>query len=88
MSLATVAVVIVVLALWALAAYGVWLWGPGIRRRTVWCPVFKMHAEVVAEQKEAQFKDSYAGLAVVDVRQCSLFHGDPPRCHKECLQSL
>jgi hypothetical protein len=88
MSLADAVVVVGVLALWALAAYAVWLWGPGWRRRSVWCPVFKTYAKVLAEQKEAGFPNSYAGLVVLDVKRCSLYDSDVLRCHKECLAQL
>lgn len=81
-------IVIGVVALRSFAAYAVWLWGPGLRQRSVWCPVHKTYAQVLAEQKEAKFANSYAGLAVVDVRRCSLYNGDPLKCHKECLQQL
>ncbi len=79
--------IVAVLALWAVAAFAVWYWGPGLRRRTVWCPVFKMHANIVTEQKEGGFEDSYAGLAVMDVKRCSLFKGQAVRCEKDCLQN-
>ena len=88
MSLGDSVVVVGVLALWAVAAYAVWLWGPGLRRRSVWCPVYKTYANVLAEQKEAGVRNSYAGLAVLDVQRCSLFDGDPLRCKKECLAQL
>jgi hypothetical protein len=85
MTLSSIYAVVAVLVFWAVAAYAVWLWGPGLRRRTVWCPVYKTEAKVLVEQKEAGFRNSYAGLARVDILRCSLFNGDPLRCQKECL---
>jgi hypothetical protein len=80
--------VVAVLALWAIAAYAIWQWGPGLRNRSVWCPVLKKRAKVLAVQKEALFVNSYAGLSVVDIKQCSLFKTGPLLCHKDCLQRL
>ena len=88
MTLADTVIVAGVLALWGVAGYAVWLWGPGTRKRSVWCPVFKTYAQVLAEQKEAGFAGSYAGLKVVDLKGCSLYGGDPLQCQKECLQQL
>jgi len=76
---------VVVLVLWAIATYAIWQWGPGLRRRTVWCPVHKKRATVLAEQKEALFVPSYAGLSVIDIKKCSLYEGQPLGCEKECL---
>jgi hypothetical protein len=76
----------IVVALWAIAAYAIWQWGPGLRKRSVWCPVLKKRAKVLAEQKEALFYPSYSGLSVVDIKQCSLFKGRALECHKECLE--
>jgi len=77
-----------VLALWAIVAYAIWQWGPGLRHRSVWCPVLKKRARVLALQKEALFFPSYAGLSVIDIKECSLFKGGVLKCHKECLQRL
>jgi hypothetical protein len=77
--------VVIVLALWAIVGYAIWQWGPGLRKRSVWCPVQKKRAKVLAEQREALFPASYAGLSVVDIKQCSLFKGGPLKCQKECL---
>jgi len=80
--------ILFVLAVWAVVGYAIWQFGPGLRKRSVWCPVFKKRAKVLAEQKEALFYPSYAGLSVVDIKQCSLFKGGAVACHKECLQHL
>jgi hypothetical protein len=77
---------VIVLALWAIVGYAIWQWGPGLRKRSVWCPILKKRAKVLAEQREALFVPSYAGLTMVDIKQCSLFEGGPPDCQKECLQ--
>jgi hypothetical protein len=78
--------VVVVLVSWAAAAWAIWKWGPGEREWTVWCPVFKKEAKVLAIQREAEFIPSYAGLQVFDIKRCSLFKGQPVNCQKECLQ--
>ncbi len=88
MTLSVIYAVIAVLAIWAVGAYAVWQWGPGLRERSVWCPVYRTYAKVLAEQKEAKFVNSYAGLAVLDIQQCSLFNSDPLRCKKDCIQQL
>jgi hypothetical protein len=80
--------VLIVLALWAIMAYAIWQWGPGLRRRSVWCPVMKKRARVLALQREALFYPSYAGLSVIDIKECSLFKTGHMNCHKECLQRL
>ena len=80
--------VVMVLALWAIMAYAIWQWGPVLRSRTVWCPVMKKRARILALQKEALFFPFYAGLGVIDIKECSLSKGRAPKCHKECLQRL
>jgi hypothetical protein len=80
--------VLIVLALWSITAYAIWQWGPGLRRRSVWCPVMKKRARVLALQMEALFYPSYAGISVIDIKECSLFKGGQMNCHKECLQPL
>jgi hypothetical protein len=80
--------VLFVLVLWAIVAYAIWHWGPGLRWRSVWCPVQKKRVKVLAEQREALFFPSYAGLTVIDIRECSVFRGGPLKCQKECLQRL
>ncbi len=77
--------VLFVLAIWAVAGYAVWFWGPGLRPRKVWCPVLKKYTQILAEQKEAKFRNSYAGLAIVDVKRCPLLGGAPYLCDRECL---
>jgi hypothetical protein len=80
--------VMIVLALWAIMTYAIWQWGPGLRRRTVWCPVRKKRARVLALQREALFYPSYAGLSVIDIKECSLLKRGQMNCHKECLQRM
>jgi hypothetical protein len=80
--------VLIILALWAVMAFAVWQWGPSLRTRTVWCPVMKKRARILALQKEALFFPFYAGLNVIDIKECSLANGVPLKCHKECLQRL
>jgi hypothetical protein len=77
--------VMFIAAVWALGAYFIWENGPGLRIRSVRCPVLKKRATILAEQKEARFVGSYAGLAVADVKQCSLLDGSLLSCHKECI---
>jgi hypothetical protein len=87
MTLTFAIAILVVLAAWALASWAIWKWGPGERTMTVWCPVYKKSAKIVALQKEAEFVPSYAGLQVFDVKCCSLFeNGAPVNCARECLQ--
>jgi len=69
------------LLFWALAGYAIWQWGPGLRKRSVWCPLLKRRARVVADQREAEF----ACLTVRDVMSCSLVKGPALTCSKECL---
>lgn len=44
-----------VLACWAVVAYTIWKWGPGLRKRSVRCPEKKVRAKVLADQREAEF---------------------------------
>jgi len=88
MSLTLLLALVIVLTLWVIAGYGMWLWGPGLRRRSVWCPEFKKRAKVLVDQQEALFPASYAGFTVVDIKECSLLKGVPVTCHKECMQHL
>jgi hypothetical protein len=73
-----------VLAAWTVAGYAIWRWGPGVRRRAVRCPEKKVRAKVMADQREAEF----GCLRVADVTACSLLHGAPVTCGKECLGQL
>ena len=70
-----------------IVGYAIWQYGPGVRERSVRCPVLKKRAKVLADQREAGFSCSYAGLEAVDVTNCSLVKG-PLTCSKECLQHL
>jgi hypothetical protein len=79
---------LIVMAVWAIMAYAIWQWGPGLRRRSVWCPVMKKRARILALQREALFCPSYAGMRVIDIKACSLFKRWQVNCHKECLQRL
>lgn len=75
--------VVGVLLAWSVAAYAIWKWGPGLRKRSVRCPEKKLRAKVLADQREAEF----GSLRVTDVTACSLFAG-APLCGKECLGRL
>jgi len=86
MSVAFLSGVIFIAAVWAIGAYFIWLFGPGLRTRSIWCPVFKKRARILAEQREARFWDSYAGLAIVNVKKCSLLDtGLVASCRRECI---
>jgi len=69
---------------WIIAGYAIWQWGPGLRRRSVRCPVLKRRARVLADQREPEFNS----LVVVDVKSCSLVGGPAFTCSKECLSRL
>jgi len=69
------------------AGYAIWQYGPGLRERSVLCPVLKKRAEVLVDQREAGFFCSYAGLEAVNLTYCSLMK-DALTCSKECLQNL
>jgi len=71
------------LLFWAIVGYGIWQWGPGFRKRSVWCPVLKRRAKVLADQREPQFNC----LMVADIKSCSLLNGTLT-CNKECLSHL
>jgi len=75
---------VAVVVCWIIAAYAIWKWGPGLRKRSVKCPEKKGHAKVVAAQREVEF----GCLGVADVTACSLFHNEPLSCGKECLTHL
>lgn len=76
--------VLAVLAAWTVAAYAIWKWGPGFRKRAVKCPNTKRRAVVLADQREAEF----ACLRVVDVKACSLIPSQVLTCGKTCLAKL
>ena len=76
------------LASWVAVGYAIWQWGPGMRKRSVRCPTLKKKAKVLADQREADFVCSYAGLKAADVQYCSLVNGPPLTCDKACLQYL
>lgn len=80
--------VLAVLVSWSLAGRLIWQWGPGLRKRSVKCPLLKKRATVLAEQREAGFVGSYAGLETVDISQCSLLKAPAITCGKKCLQHL
>lgn len=73
-----------VLVCWTVAAYAIWKWGPGLRKRIVGCPEKKVRAKVLADQREAEF----GCLRVADVKACSLLPGAPLGCAKECIARL
>jgi hypothetical protein len=79
---------IAVLVSWSLGGFAIWKWGPGLRSRSVKCPLLKQRATVLADQRETRFPCSYAGLEAVDIKRCSLVNGRPLMCAKECLQQL
>jgi hypothetical protein len=78
--------VIFIAAVWAIGAYFIWKYGPGLRTRSVWCPVFKKRARILAVQREARFWDSYAGLSIANVKRCSLLDMGAGSCHRECIR--
>jgi hypothetical protein len=67
--------------LWGIAGWAIWQWGPGLRNRSVRCPVLKRRAKVLADQREAEF----GSLMVVDAKSCSLAPGQALTCSKGCL---
>jgi len=71
-----------VLVCWAALAHVIWKWGPGLRRRSVQCPEKQRPAQVVADQREAEFNC----LRVVGVSDCSLVGNLP--CSKGCMTQL
>jgi hypothetical protein len=73
-----------VLAAWTVAAYAIWKWGPGFRKRAVKCPNTKRRAVVLADQREAEF----GCLRVVDVTACSLISSQVLSCGKGCVARL
>ena len=73
-----------VVVCWAVLAYAIWRWGPGLRRRSVRCPEKRVGAKLLAEQREAEF----GCLKVVEVKECSLFGDAPVACGKGCLARL
>ena len=77
-------VVSLMLGTWAVAAYAIWKWGPGIRQRSVRCPEKGVLADVMAEQHEGDF----GCLRVVDVKACSLVPGQMLTCDRECMAKL
>ena len=80
--------IVVVLALCAVGAYAASHWESGLKKRTVWCPLFKMHADILTRENGAASANTDSGLAPMDVKRCSLFKGKAARCEKECLQNL
>jgi hypothetical protein len=76
--------IIVVLAIWTVAGYAIWKWGPGLRKRSVRCPEKSVRATVLADQREAEF----GCLHVVDVKGCTLFPSAALNCEKPCIAKL
>jgi len=72
------------LVFWVIVGYCIWRWGPGLRTRSVRCPVLNRRAKVLADQQEPQF----CCLMVADVKSCSLIEGPVLTCNKECLSHL
>lgn len=85
MSSAFVLGIMFIAAVWAIGGYFIWEFGPGLRIRSVRCPVLKKRATVLADVKEARYPGSYAGLALADVKECSLLGTTFLSCHKECI---
>ncbi|HUJ41252.1 MAG TPA: hypothetical protein VLW54_11960 [Candidatus Acidoferrales bacterium] len=85
MSSAFILGVMFVAAVWAIGAWCIWEFGPGDRIRTVHCPVLKRRATILADVREARFPGSYAGLAICDVKLCSLLERTHLLCHKNCI---
>ena len=73
-----------VLICWVVLAHAIWKWGPGLRRRSVRCPEKRVGANVLADQREAEF----GCLQVVEVKKCSLIGNAPVACGKGCLARL
>jgi hypothetical protein len=69
------------LVLWVIVGYAIWRWGPGLRQRSVRCPLLKRRARILADQQEADF----GSLVMVDVKSCSLASGPARTCSKECV---
>lgn len=85
-SFSFILLVIGILAAWAIASWAIGKWGAGGISWTVWCPVHKRTAKIVAVQRAPDFTPSNTGLQVYDVKRCSLFGDAPVTCAKECLQ--
>jgi hypothetical protein len=73
-----------VLVAWAVVAFTIWKWGPGIRKRSVKCPNTKRTARVLADQREAEF----GCLRVADIETCSLIPSQALTCGKGCLEKF
>jgi hypothetical protein len=69
---------------WTIAAYAIWKWGPGLRKRFVRCPERKVWASVLADQRESEF----GSLHVADIKACSLLTPAHPDCSKQCRGCL
>jgi len=79
----------VVLIAFTVVGYAIWQYGPGVRERSVRCPLLKKRAKVLADQREANSYCSYAGLEAVDLTYCSFMNGPLGfKCSKECLRNL
>ena len=87
MSSAFLVGIMFVAAVWAVGAYLIWEFGPGERIRSVRCPVLKKRATILADVEEARFAGSYAGLAIADVKLCSLLESSHLVCHKDCIHA-
>jgi hypothetical protein len=79
-----IAEILGVLFAWVVTGYAIWKWGPGLRKRTVSCPELKVHAQILADQRESEF----GCLRVVDLSACSLVPSAVPACRKACLARL
>ena len=79
-----VAEILGVFLAWVVTGYAIWKWGPGVRKRMVSCPELKVHTQVLADQREAE----YGCLRVIDLKACSLIPSAVPSCDKKCIAQL
>lgn len=69
---------------WSATVLAIRRWGPGRVRRKVDCPLKRVAAKVLVDQREADF----GSLRAADVLDCSLFADAHLTCGKECLARL
>ena len=72
---------IVVLLIWLAASFAIWYWGPRFWSRFLLCPERNIPACVTFQRKEG----SFGSLQATDVKECSLFPGQPVTCDKHCV---
>ena len=66
---------------WSIAFGIIRRWGPGIVRRTLFCPEKQVSARVTFRRREG----SFGSLKAADVQECSLFPNPLVTCNKQCL---